>query len=158
MTLPVSASSWWFQHFLIRICWFFYGLLSLTLLLRCCHYFLLHCCQLVVGSSPSTFSSRSCWFITFDTLVCWFIAFNTLISVVGSLPRQSRLGCWFIAFNNLGSRSTRSSLEHLGHLYSFICFKLDLYTIYKFQLEGECWIYYVWPMRPKSSIGPYTCT
>ena len=22
--LPVSASSWWFQHFLIRICWFFF--------------------------------------------------------------------------------------------------------------------------------------
>ena len=85
----------------------------MTLLLRCCYYFLLHCYQLVVvvGSSPSTFSSRSCWFIAFNTLGCWLITFDTLGCW---LITFDTLGCWFIAFDTLvlvvgSSPSTLSS-------------------------------------------------
>jgi hypothetical protein len=105
--------------------------------LSCCWLWLLLPLVLVVGSSPST------------------------LSVVGSPPStiSSRLLVHCFQQSRLGSRSTWSSLEHLGHLCSlFICFKLDLYNIYKFQLEGECWSYYAWPMRPKASVGSCTCT
>jgi hypothetical protein len=102
--------------------------LSLMLLLRCCYYFfLLHCCQLVVvvvvGSSPLTFLSCSCWFIAFDTLVLVVGSSPSTISsrLLVHRLQQSRLGCWFTAFNNLVSvvgspPSTISVLEALGVL------------------------------------------
>jgi hypothetical protein len=75
-------------------------------------------------------------------------------SRLGSSPStiSSRLLVHRLQQSHLGSQSTRSSLNHLALYISSWT-----YIIYKLQLEGECWRYYVWPMRPKTSVGPCTC-